>query len=474
MLIGREKEIQELRQAYDSGESKFVAVFGRRRIGKTYLVREVFQDDFAFTYSGMAQASTKEQLQRFYLTLKDRGFKGGSYPNNWIEAFYMLEQYLEGLPEGKKVVFLDELPWMDGPKSSFMPAFENFWNAWASARKDILLIVCGSATSWMVKKILKNRGGLHNRLNNQIHLQPFNLHECELYAKSINLPLERQEIMEAYMVFGGIPFYWSLLNKSLSLPQNIDTLFFGRTPKLGNEFKELYSSLFKQPEPYLDIITALAKKKIGMTREEIIANSNLATNGQLTKHLEDLENCGFIRRYQAIGSKTKNALYQLIDNFTLFYFKFMDGRKNTDANYWSKIQMASIFNVWCGLAFERVCLLHTEQIKKALGISGVITNEYSWRTAATNEHSGAQIDLLIDRSDKAINLCEMKYSDGPYTIDKKYMENLRNKAALFRQLTKTRKGIALTMITSFGLVKNSYSMNNIHSQVTADDLFVDA
>lgn len=474
MLIGREKEIQELRQAYDSDESKFVAIFGRRRIGKTYLVREVFQDNFAFTYSGMAQASTKEQLQRFYLTLKSQGFKGGAYPNNWIEAFYMLEQYLEGLPEGKKVVFLDELPWMDGPKSSFMPAFENFWNAWASARKDILLIVCGSATSWMVKKILKNRGGLHNRLNNQIHLQPFNLHECELYAKSINLPLERQEIMEAYMVFGGIPFYWSLLNKSLSLPQNIDTLFFGRTPKLGNEFKELYSSLFKQSEPYLDTITALAKKKIGMTREEIITNANLATNGQLTKYLEDLENCGFIRRYQAIGSKTKNALYQLIDNFTLFYFKFMEGKKNTDANYWSKIQMASIFNTWCGLAFERICLLHSEQIKKALGISGVITTEYSWRTAATDEHSGAQIDLLIDRSDKAINLCEIKYSDGPYTIDKKYMENIRNKATLFRQLTKTRKGIALTMITSYGLVKNSYSMNNIHSQITADDLFMDA
>ena len=261
MLIGREKEIQELRQAYDSDESKFVAVFGRRRIGKTYLVREVFQDNFAFTYSGMALASTKKQLQRFYLTLKDRGFKGGSYPNNWIEAFYMLEQYLKDLPDRKKVVFLDESPWMDGPKSSFMPAFENFWNAWASARKDILLIVCGSATSWMVKKLLKNRGGLHNRLNNQIHLQPFNLYECELYAKSVNLPIERQEIMEAYMIFGGIPFYWSLLNKSLSLPQNIDALLFGRTPKLGNEFKELYSSLFKQPEPYLDIITALAKKR---------------------------------------------------------------------------------------------------------------------------------------------------------------------------------------------------------------------
>ena len=276
------------------------------------------------------------------------------------------------------------------------------------------------------------------------------------------------------MVFGGIPFYWSLLNKSLSLPQNIDALFFGRDSKLKNEFKELYSSLFRQPDAYLEIITVLAKKKIGMTRDEIIENANIATSGLLTKYLEDLENCGFIRRYQAIGSKTKNALYQLIDNFTLFYFKFMEGRKNTDANYWSKIQMTSVFNSWSGLAFERVCLLHSEQIKKALGINGVITNEYSWRTAATDEHPGAQIDLLIDRSDKVISLCEIKYSDNPYTIDKKYMENLRNKVALFRQITKTRKGIALTMITSSGLVKNSYSMNNIHSQITADDLFVDA
>lgn len=474
MLIGREKEIQELRQAYNSEDSQFIAIFGRRRIGKTYLVREVFHDKFAFSYSGMAKASTKEQLQRFYLSLKDHGYKNVSKPNNWIEAFYMLEQYLKDMKESKKVVFLDELPWMDAPKSSFMPAFENFWNGWAAARKDILLIVCGSATSWMVKKILKNRGGLHNRLNNQIHLQPFNLHECELYAKSINLPMEQKDIMEAYMIFGGIPFYWSLLNKSLSLSQNIDTLFFGKNPKLKNEFKELYSSLFKQPEAYLDIITALAKKKIGMTRDEIIKSADIATSGLLTKYLEDLENCGFIRKYQAIGSKTKNSRYQLIDNFTLFYFKFMEGRKNTDANYWSKIQTAPAYYSWSGLAFERVCLLHSEQIKKALGINGVITNEYSWRTPTAENTPGAQIDLLIDRSDKVINLCEIKYSDGPYSIEKKYMDNLRNKVALFRQVTKTRKGIALTMITTYGLMKNVYAMNNIHSQITAEDLFADA
>lgn len=269
-------------------------------------------------------------------------------------------------------------------------------------------------------------------------------------------------------------FYWSLLERNKSLTQNIDTLFFGRNAKLKDEFQELYRSLFAKPEVYVEIIKALGTKKVGMTRDEIISSAKLDSGGKLTGYLENLGNCGFIRRYQAIGTKTKNALYQLVDNFTLFYFRFMDGKNITDANYWSKIQTAPIYHNWSGLAFERLCLLHSEQIKKALGISGVITTEYSWRTAPTEEHPGAQIDLLIDRSDKVINLCEIKYSDNPYTIDKKYMENLRNKVGLFRHITKTRKGIALTMITSSGLVKNSYSMNNIHSQVTADDLFMDA
>ncbi len=472
MIIGREHEIAELQKAYNADESKFVAIFGRRRVGKTYLVRETFQDKFAFAFSGMANVSTKEQLHRFFLSLKDRGCKETSAPKNWIDAFFMLEQYLKELPKGKKVVFLDELPWLDAPKSSFLPAFENFWNAWASARKDILLVVCGSATSWMVNKILKNRGGLHNRLTNQIYLQPFTLSECEQYAQKLNLPSERRDIIEAYMIFGGVPFYWSLLSHNLSLSQNIDALFFGRNPKLANEFNELYASLFKNAEVYVEIIAALGKKKAGMTRDELIEAATLATGGKLSKYLDDLENCGFIRRYQSIGAKTKNSVFQLIDNFTLFYFKFLDGKKNTDKNYWSKIQVSPIYHTWCGLAFERVCLLHSEQIKKALGISGVITNEYAWRKAADEYSSGAQIDLLIERSDKIINLCEIKYTDHPYTIDAKYMEALRNKAAQFKEATKTRKGIALTMITNNGLTKNTYSLN-LHAQVTADDLFAE-
>lgn len=473
MLIGREKEIKELLDAYKVDKSAFIAVFGRRRIGKTFLVREVFRNKITFSYSGMANVSTKKQLQKFYLTLKKYGISNISAPSNWIEAFDILERYLESLPKGKKVVFLDELPWMDAPHSSFLPAFENFWNDWASARNDILLIVCGSATSWMMNKILRNRGGLHNRLTGQIHLTPFNLFECEQYAKENNLPFSRRDILETYMVMGGIPFYWSLLRSNLSLTQNIDDLFFGRNPKLKNEFKTLYSSLFKRPEPYVELITLLGKRQAGMTREEILKHVKATTNGSLSRRLEELEECGFIRRYQTIGARRKNSVYQLIDNYTLFYFRFIAGHSVTDSNYWQKIQISPLYYNWCGIAYERVCLLHTEQIKLALGISGVISNEYSWRVPPKEDVRGAQIDLLIDRSDHAINLCEIKYSNGLYSLDNNDFESLMNKCNRFREETGTKSGIAITMITSFGLAQNKYS-SFINAQITSDALFVNA
>lgn len=472
MLIGRTKEVKELLEAYESKNSAFIAIFGRRRIGKTFLVRETFKGKITFSYSGMANVSTKKQLQKFYLTLKKYGLKNIASPSNWIEAFDMLERYLESLPPGKKVVFLDELPWIDAPRSSFLSAFENFWNGWASARNDILLIVCGSATSWMMNKILRNRGGLHNRLTHQIHLTPFNLYECEEYTKAYNLPFNRKDILEAYMVLGGVPFYWSLLRPNLSLAMNIDNLFFGRKPLLKNEFKTLYSSLFKRPEPYVFIITLLGKHQAGMTREDILKQTKTITSGSLSSRLEELEECGFVRRYQTIGARKRNSVYQLIDNYTLFYFRFLDGNRISDSNYWQKIQISPLYFNWCGIAYERVCLLHTDQIKWALGISGVISNEYSWRVPPKEDLRGAQIDLLIDRSDNAINLCEIKYSNGLYALDYNDYENLMNKVNRFRNESKTRSGIAITMITSFGLVKNKYS-SFINSQITSDSLFID-
>lgn len=471
MLIGRENEVKTLTDAYNSVRSEFIAIYGRRRIGKTYLVRETFEGRFSFSYSGIYNVSTKAQLQNFNMVLKQHGFSSNKTPTNWIEAFGQLSDYLNSLPKGKKIVFIDELPWMDGPKSSFLPAFENFWNGWASARKDILLIICGSATSWVVKKIFHNKGGLHNRLSDKIYLHPFTLKECEEYARSQKLGLTHKLIIEAYMIFGGVPYYWSLLKRGKSLASNIDALFFAREAKLKDEFRELYSSLFKNPEPYMAIITALGGKKVGMTREEIISTTSLPDTGRIKVYLEELESSGFIRRYNALGAKTKNAVFQLIDNFTLFHFRFLSKKIVSDDDYWSKIQGTTLYNNWSGLAFERVCLIHAKLIKRALGIEGVLTNEYSWRGLPVNGKPGAQIDLLIDRNDKAINIIEIKFTKGKFLVKKKYLEDLENKRSCLQNSLKSQKSIFLTMLTPEGLSDNEYSQE-LDNSLTAEVLFL--
>lgn len=470
MLIGRTEEQKKLQKVYDSDQSEFVAVYGRRRVGKTYLIRETFRNAFIFTHTGLAKKSTREQLQNFQLSLRNQGMKKAPLPTNWLEAFDMLAHLVERSKKKRKIVFIDEMPWMDAPRSSFLSAVEHFWNGFAAARKDVVFIVCGSATSWIINKIVRNRGGLHNRLTCRIHLQQFTLNECEQYAKHLRLGMSRRQIIESYMLLGGVPYYWSLLDKEKSLAQNIDNLFFSRNGDLKDEFKELYASLFKRPEKYLAIIETLGKKKTGMTREEIVKESKLPYNGTVSTMLEDLENCGFIRKYAGIGKKTKDAIFQLIDQYTLFYFKFVQNNPVNDEHFWSKSIDKPIYNNWCGLAFERLCLVHSRQIKETLGISGVISSEYSWKVEGSGEKSGAQIDLLIDRVDGVINLCEMKFSKKPFKIDAKYSKVLQNKRNRLIETTHTSKAVHITMVTSEGLVRNAYS-DEIQNQATADDLF---
>lgn len=239
------------------------------------------------------------------------------------------------------------------------------------------MVVCGSATSWIINKVIKNHGGLHNRVSVRIHLKPFCLRECELYSEEMGLRFNRRQVLEGYMIMGGVPFYWSQLKSGMSLAQNINQLFFSEDGNLRHEFDDLYDSLFKQPKPYLSIVDALATKKVGMTRTEILQATKLTDNGKLTEYLENLEYCGFIRKYNCIGMKAKNALFQLMDNYTLFYYKFIKDSYINDAQYWTKITGKPEYNTWCDLAFERVCLQHVEQIKVKLGIQGVITTVYS-------------------------------------------------------------------------------------------------
>lgn len=473
MIIGRKSEQKELLQAANDEYSKFVAVYGRRRVGKTFLIRETFNYSFTFQHTGLARGKMKDQLLGFRASLQNASGKKYAQFKNWYEAFFALEEWLGSLPEGKKIIFLDELPWLDTPRSNFISGLEHFWNSWASARKDILLITCGSATSWIVNKLINNHGGLHNRLTNKILLQPFSLAECEQYSDENQLGLSRYQIVENYMIMGGIPFYWSMLKRELSLAQNIDALFFSKkTEGLSHEYEQLYASLFNNAEPYMQVVTALATKSKGLTRDEIAKTSNLKLGGDLTRYLNELEWCGFIRKYNCIGKQSKDALYQLIDSFTLFYFQYMKGNKNNDSHFWTNNIGSPLHRAWSGLAFERVCLQHVNQIKSALGISGVLSNVYSWRTEA-NEDNGidkTQIDLLIDRNDGVINLCEMKFTEQEYVMTHDEEMKLRRRRGNFIEATRTKKAVHITLVTPYGLKQNAHT-SIAQSVVCLDELF---
>ena len=472
LMIGRKEELETLYLARDADESGFIAVYGRRRVGKTYLVRKAFDGDFAFYHTGIANVGKKEQLARFVRSLQKYGLAEKVRPKDWFEAFDLLSVGLEKLPPGKKVVFIDELPWMDTPKSNFVSALENFWNGWASAREDMLLIVCGSASSWILSKIVDNHGGLHNRLTDRIHLKPFNLAECEALAQERGLAMPRAHVLEAYMIFGGVPYYWTLLKSSLGLAQNVDRLCFCEGGALADEFAQLYASLFRRPLGHIAVVTALSTKKIGMTREEVIAATGAEDSGALTKVLKELEACGFVRKYRIPGCKAKGAIYQLIDNFTLFYFKFLQGDVERPRDFWSTLHMSQEVRIWRGLAFERVCLEHVDSIRRTLGIAGVRSRVYAFGFEAdlADGHPGGQIDLVIDRDDDVINLCEMKCLGGEYVIDEAERRKLENRREAFLRKTRTSKAVHLTIVSANGTKRNVYAQN-LQGALPAESLF---
>lgn len=477
-ITGRETEIERLEAYAKSPRSEFVAIYGRRRVGKTFLIKELFEHQFAFRITGAENSSTAQQLANFSYTLSELTATG-EYFGTWAEAFRGLEKYLQTLSEGPKIIFFDELPWLDTPRSDFLAELERFWNAWAFYRNDIKFIACGSATTWMLDKVINSRGGLHDRVTHEILLSPFTLAETEDYFRQQGFAYGRQEMLESYMAVGGVAYYLSLFEPDKSVAQNIDKLCFTRGGELGDEFNRLYRGLFKKADTYIDIVTALARKNQGMTRQELLSATKQVNNGNFTTKLTELESCDFIRSYQPFGKTKKDMMYQLVDPFTLFYFRFMQGRGSVLPGLWVKMQSTAEYKSWCGYAFEIVCLLHIPQIVRALGIDGSINTPCAWSyrppRTMTNEADedlshGTQIDLLIDRSDNVINVCEMKYTLGFYEITKQYNAHVEQRLRIFRKVTATRKSLVPVFITAEGLLPNMYS-RRIPRQVTADDLF---
>ena len=468
-IIGRERERRILSRCEASGKPEFVAVYGRRRVGKTYLVAMHFENRFSFSVTGISGGSARDELREFHRALK-KYYQGDiPVPEDWFQAFGLLEDRIEQDPSlGKKVLFLDELPWLDTQKSRFLPALEHFWNSFASRRPDILLIVCGSAASWMIKNLIDNYGGLHNRVTETIVVEPYQLCDCEAFYRSRGIAFNRQQAAEAYMILGGIPFYMDAMDKMYGLNQNIDMLLFEKNARLGGEFSRLYHSLFRKAGNHIRIVELLSGSGGGMTRQELSRASGITDGGGFTNTLAELEACGLISRSFDIKRKRNGDYFKLVDFFSLFYFRYLKKRENSDPHFWTNYLSDPAHRAWCGYAFERLCMAHVSQIRQKLGISGVITEVCAFRSA--QKGGGAQIDLVIDRRDDTINLCECKYTNKPYLITEKDAAGLERKKEVFLKETGTKKSIHMTMIAANGLANNAHR-NGIQAEIVLDDLF---
>jgi AAA+ ATPase superfamily predicted ATPase len=473
-LIGRQEEKKILGKALASAEAELIAVYGRRRVGKTFLIRTLYNDRIIFEITGIHEAQLTEQLENFSLSLqKAMGSPvPPAVPDNWIKAFDFLQQYLATKLSGQKsVVLFDEFPWIHTARSGFLQAFEHFWNTWASHQHNLIVVICGSAASWMVENIVNNKGGLHNRISRQIRLLPFNLGETETYLKSRRINLDKYQILQLYMAMGGIPQYLKAIEPGESAAQNIDRLCFTKDGILKGEFKNLYRSLFDNAQHHEAVVRALASKRQGLTRNEIIKASGLSSGGTTTKLFSELEESGFISQYIPFDKDVRDSIYKLSDEYSLFYLKFMEGIKATGAGTWLRLSTGSSFTIWSGFAFESICQKHVTQIKRSLGIEGVHAEISAWRYIPKKGESGAQIDMLIDRQDLCINICEMKFSIAEFVIDKKYSTELENKIRIFKDNIKTKKTLFLTMITTYGVKKNPYYTSLVQNEVTIDALF---
>ncbi len=472
-FIGRASEQTTLLATLGSAEPEMVAVIGRRRVGKTFLIKNTYADRIAFEVTGVQNAGLSEQLQNFAFKI-NKTFYGGEAklkPKNWLEAFQMLIIALEKQQYPQKmVVFLDELPWFDSRKSGFLRALGFFWNSWC-ADQNIVVVICGSAASWMIDQVVNDRGGLHNRITRRLDLQPFNLYETEQYLQSRNIRLDRYQILQVYMVFGGIPHYLKEMLPGKSATENIGTVCFSPGSTLSNEFQNLYPALFENAANHSAVIRALSQKWKGMHRKEILQTAGLPDGGKTSEVLQELLYSGFISQYYPYGKVKRELLYRLTDEYSLFFLHFIENSTWLGNEWWQALSQTAGFKSWCGYAFENVCLKHLPQIKKALSISGIYSEASAFSHPGNKHEKGFQIDLVLDRKDQTINLFEFKFYNAALSLDKSDAAALRERRETFRQVSKTKKHLFLSFLTTFGVKTNENSLGLVDHNLEASVLF---
>ncbi len=478
-MIGRQNEIQRLKNLYNSKKAELVAIYGRRRVGKTFLVDQCFKGKITFRHAGLSPIEMEElpgnrplrkQLRHFYNSLIRQGMRKSRCPDNWEDAFLMLEMFLEKKDNGKRMlIFLDELPWMDTQKSGFITAFEGFWNSWCCYHDNVMVVICGSAISWMLDKLINNYGGLYGRVTYEIQLVPFTLKECEELFKENQVKISRYDIIQAYMIVGGIPFYLGYFEKGLSLAQSIDQMFYTKNAFLKNEYERLFKSAFQNPDMTKVLVEFLNTRHGGFTRKEISEKSGFSKGGSLSDALQALEACGFVEKYVPFGMGKKEERYKLVDPFCIFYLKFVKDKKGLDTSFWAKNVTSQAVASWRGLAFENTCFSHIDQIKAALGISGVTTTTSGW-SMRDAENDGTQIDMIIERNDHVVNACEMKYYSKEFVVNKEYHRTLATRQGILEGFLDKGFVVHNTLITTYGLKYNEYS-GDFDNVITIEELF---
>ncbi len=471
-IISRKEEKKDLEYCERSKKSELICVYGRRRVGKTFLVEQTFRD-FAFRAVGLEKGTTKQQLKSFGQRLIEYGDDIKQTPENWFEAFSRLDKILSGESirrslNGKKIVFLDEFPWFATKKSDFLVAFEDYWNRRGTQDGDLLFIICGSATSWIIKNVIKNTGNMFQRVTKKICVEPFTLAETELFFKDREFDWSREQIAECQMIFGGLPFFFDLMNTSQSLVKNINRLLFDKDALFGDETKKLLDATLSESPIYEKILSKLAFARYGIKKSELQVEI-AAPNGTYGRAVQDLVDCGYVIEYKKKYEEYNPLYIQLVDPFLLFHYHYLSKEKRIDS-YEDLIGNIGRYDNWRGTAFEILCLNNTASIKSALGIRGVKTECYPWYNSTDKKNERVQIDMVIERADKITNLCEIKYTNKPFVIDASYEQELIKKRDIFKEKTGTSQALKVIIISAAGVSGTRYT-SYISDIITLDDIF---
>ncbi len=476
--ISREQEYTLLNKLCHSKHAELIAVYGRRRVGKTFLIRNLLNEfEISLEATGMKNGTLKQQLTHFTSALSKTFFNNLPIQtlNSWEDAFALLSEKVNELPKNKKIViFLDELPWLATKRSKLLEYLDYYWNTQWSKNNNFKLICCGSAASWMLNNLINAKGGLYNRVTRSLLLEPFTLTQTKEFLNSRHLKLKNKEVLDCYMVAGGVPFYLEQFQKGLSVTQNIEKMCFQKDGLLFDEFPRIFKALFDQADVNFNIVKAASAQQYGISREDLLRKIKMKSGGTFNKRIEELIASGFIAKFIPYGMKKKSMYYRVVDEYTLFYLRWIEPAKQQTyiiKNYWTQRVDKPEWRSWSGYAFESICYKHIDQIGKKLGLRNIPYFAGNWRRQASNpKEEGAQIDLLFDRDDGVITLCEIKYSKNDFTLDKATALNLTKKIRVFEKHTKTKKHIQLALVTTHKLKHNIWSEELIDNVVTLDDI----